>query len=128
MTIQLHMDNLKQSLMEQSVLDNAMRQLNDVFRTSKKELLEKMGPIHEYLGLTMNYSKKNQVMFTLYNYFDDIIGTATLDMNGTAPNPGKASLFTVDKSSPFLNVKGSDFFCSTTARLLFTAKRARPDI
>jgi hypothetical protein len=37
-------------------------------------------------------------------------------------------LFDVDEDSPQLNEKESDFFHRTTARLLFAAKRARPDL
>ena len=62
-------------------------------------------PVHKYLGLAINYSEKNQVVFTMYNYIEDIIGTPPLDINGNAPDPTKAGLFTVDKSSPLLNEK-----------------------
>ena len=46
LTIQFHVDNLKYSHLEQSVLDNLVKELNDVFRTSKKELAETKGNIH----------------------------------------------------------------------------------
>ena len=60
--------------MEQSVLDDLVNKLNDVFRTNKKELAETKGDIHEYLGLTINFigrynvddpDKKGQVIFTM---------------------------------------------------------------
>ena len=44
--------------MEQSVLDDLVSKLNDVFRTSKKEIAETKGDIHEYLGLTIDFSGK----------------------------------------------------------------------
>jgi hypothetical protein len=50
------------------------------------------------------------------------------DMNGTAPTPASDNLFDVDEDSIALNEKESDFFHRTTARLLFAAKRARPDL
>jgi hypothetical protein len=50
-------------------------------------------------------------------------------MNGGAPTPASDNLFDVDDESPLLlNEKESDFFHRTTARLLFAAKRARPDL
>ena len=64
----------------------------------------------------------------MYNYIEDIIGTALLDMNGVGPDPAKGGLFTVDKLSSQMNADGVDFFHSMTARLLFAVKRARPDI
>ena len=51
--------------MDKSVLDDTMKKLNDVFRTSKKELVETKGLIHEYLGLTIDFSEENQVIFTM---------------------------------------------------------------
>jgi hypothetical protein len=49
-------------------------------------------------------------------------------MNGTSPTPVSDNLFDVDDDSPSLNEKESDFFRRSTARLLFAAKRARPDL
>jgi hypothetical protein len=49
-------------------------------------------------------------------------------MNGTVPTPASDHLFETEDESPALNEKESDFFHRTTARLLFAAKRARPDL
>ena len=54
--------------MKNSVLDNTVMQLNDVFRTNKKELVETKGSIHEYLDLTIDFNTKNQVIFMMYDY------------------------------------------------------------
>ena len=78
--------------------------------------------------LTIDFSEKNRIVFTMYHYIKNIVGTAPLDMNGTANDSAKAGLFTVDESSPLLNEKAADFFHSIIARLSFTARRARPDI
>ena len=73
--------------MEQWVLDDLVKQLNHVFRASKKELAETKGNIHKYLGLTINFSgkydannpsKSGQVIFTMYDYIEDIIDSAPL--------------------------------------------------
>ena len=85
MIIQFYVDNLKLSHMDQGALDKVVRELNDVFRTSKKELAETKGNVHEYLGLTIDFSKSGHVILTMYDYIEDIIGTAPSDMNRTAP-------------------------------------------
>ena len=64
----------------------------------------------------------------MYDYIEDIIGTPPSDMNGTVPDPARASLFTVDETSSLLDADGARFFHRMTARLMFAAKRARPDI
>ena len=46
--------------------------------------------------------KKGQVVFTMYNYIEDIIGSAPSDMNGIAPDPANSKLFTVHETSPQL--------------------------
>jgi hypothetical protein len=127
-TIQFHVDDLKISHVKQSVIDQVLIDLNNEFGTSKKPLAATTGDVHDYLGLTIDYSKKNKVIFTMYDYLEDIIESMPDDMNGTSPTPASDNLFEVDDESPALNEKESDFFHRTTARLLFAAKRARPDL
>jgi hypothetical protein len=64
----------------------------------------------------------------MYDYLEDILEEMPSDMNGTSPTPASDNLFDVDETSLPLNEKESDFFHRTTARLLFAAKRARPDL
>ena len=68
--------------MDQSVLNNLAKQLNDVFCTSKKEQFETKGDVRKYLGLTIDFSSKynpkhpdkmGQTVFTMYDYIEDII-------------------------------------------------------
>ena len=78
MTIQFHVDDLCMSYMHQSALDDVVEQLNGVFKTSKKELLVTRGSVHDYLGLTIDFSEKNQMVFTMYDYIKDIVNTAPI--------------------------------------------------
>jgi hypothetical protein len=84
--------------------------------------------IHDYLGITIDYREKGKVKFTMYDYLEDILDEMPEDMNGTAPTPASDNLFDTDDNSPQLSEKESDFFHRTTARLLFAANRARPDL
>ena len=112
MTIQFHVDDLKCSHMDQEVLDSLVKDLNNVFRTKKKELAETKGDIHEYLGLTINFSgrynpddpnKKGQVVFTIYDYIKDIIASAPPNMRDIAPDPARSKLFSVHETFPRLS-------------------------
>jgi hypothetical protein len=127
-TIQFHVDDLKISHKDQSVIDAVLLDLNNEFGTTRKPLAATTGLIHDYLGITIDYSEVNRVKFTMYDYLEDILDEMPDDMNGTAPTPASANLFDVDEDSTLLNEKESDFFHRTTARLLFAAKRARPDL
>ena len=75
--IKFHVDDIKSSSMEHSVLSDLVKELNNVFSTNKKELVGTKGGFYEYLGLTIDFSgrydpddpdKKGQVIFTMYNY------------------------------------------------------------
>ena len=128
MTIQFHVDNLKLSHMDQGALDKVVRELNGVFCTSKKELAETKGDVHKYLGLTIDFSKSGHVIFTMYDYIEDIIGTAPSDMNGTAPNPARASVFTVDKTSPRLSADEAEFYSFIACQLVSCLPRNAQDL
>jgi hypothetical protein len=83
--------------------------------------------IHDYFGITIDYSEAKKVKFAMYDYLEDVLSKMLYDMNGTSPTPDSDRLFEVDEESLLLDEKESDFIHRTTARLLFTTKRARPD-
>ena len=129
LTIQSHVDNLKCSHTEQSILDKLIRDLKNKFQTKKKMLSETKGLINKYLGLVISYYEKYQVIFTIYDFFEDIIEDAPNDMYGTnTRTSAKSNLFTVDHNSPLRDRKMADAFHRRTARLILAAKRARHDI
>jgi hypothetical protein len=66
--------------------------------------------IHDYIGITIDYSEKGKVKFTMYGYLEDILDEMPDDMNGTAPSPASSNMFEVDDESTALNGKESDFF------------------
>ena len=89
------------------------------------------------MGLTIDFSgrynpadpdKKGQVVFTMYDYIEDIIASAPPDMRGIAPDPTRSKLFSVHETFPRLSPAEADEFHSMTAQLLFATKRVRPDI
>ena len=60
--------------MDQSDLNNLINDLNDKFEMEKNMLAVTNGFIHNYLGLTIDHSKKHQVKFTMYNYIGEMLG------------------------------------------------------
>jgi hypothetical protein len=105
-TIQFHVDALKISHMKQTVIDSVLNDLNEEFGTTRKPLTATTGLIHDYLGITIDYSEKGKVKFTMYDYLEDSLDKIPEDMNGTAPpRPASDNLFDVDEDSPQLNEK-----------------------
>ena len=127
LTVQFHVDDLKASHKDQAVLDELMKDLNGVFG-EQKPLAETQGAVHDYLGMTIDYSEKDKVKFTMYDYLEDIIEEAPDDMDGSAITPASNDLFKVNDECEQLDPETADLFHRTVARLLFAAKRARPDL
>ena len=66
-TVQFHVDDLKVSHKEQSILDDFLKDLRDKFG-QEDELIENKGLVHEYLGITIDYSIPRKVVFTMFDY------------------------------------------------------------
>ena len=128
LTIQFHVDDLKASHKEQSVLDDFLNDLRTEFG-QEDELAETKGLVHEYLGITIDYSLPGKVVFTMFDFLEDIIVEAPDDLKKSRSwYPGNDRLFKVNPESPKLSQKQAELFHRIVARLLFASKRARPDI
>jgi hypothetical protein len=56
-----------------TVIDSVLDDLNKTFGTTKKPLAATTGMIHDYLGITIDYSEIDRVKFTMYDYLEDIL-------------------------------------------------------
>ena len=91
-TIQFHVDNLKLSHLEQQELDNIINHLNDIFGSEGELLAASYGKIHEYLGMTIDWSVDGKVIFTMYDYLEDILAEAPEDFDGEDVTPAVSNL------------------------------------
>ena len=66
-TIQVHVDDLKLSHVQQEELYKIIDQLNDVFGSDGDLLTASYGKIHEYLGMTIDWTTEGRVVFTMYD-------------------------------------------------------------
>ncbi len=62
------------------------------------------------------------------DYIDSVLEDTNPDMNGEAVTPAANHLFDVSKEPILYDEQKSEYFHSVTAKLLFLAKRGRPDI
>jgi hypothetical protein len=83
------------------------------------------GPIVPYLGMKFDFSKTGKVKITMSGYIIDSIKHA--GVTSTTECPASASLFQV-RDTTLLDAKQRGDFHSMVARLLYLAKRVRPDI
>jgi len=78
----------------------------------------------EYLGMKFKAGKNGGVCVSMPSKMDDVIG----DVTGKAETPAGMNLFSIDTMSKLLNEEEKKKFHSTTAKLLYIAKRTRPDV
>lgn len=88
------------------ILDQFLVEINDKFGI-KKELSVTTGKVHDYLGMTINFSLPGRVMFTMFGYLEDIILETLVDMRQKSdkevPTPAtKVSLMLMRTAKPLI--------------------------
>ena len=127
-TVQFHVDDVKVSQKDQTVLDDFLTNLRDEFGQEDK-LTENKQLVREYLGITIDYSIPRKVVFTMFDYLKDVMVEAIEYLKYSCSYyPKNDQLFKVDYESPSLPSKNAEPFHSHVTRLLFARKRARPDM
>jgi len=127
-TIVWHVDDLKISHVDKSAVNDVISLLSKEFG-KEAPLTIKRGNVHEYLGMTLDYSISGKVKIIMSDYINNILNGLPEDMDGESPTPAANYLFDINMSNPtLLDKEKREFFHQTVAKLLFLCKRARPDI
>ena len=126
-TILWHVDDLNLSHVKQSVLDDVADKLNSKYG-QETPLVMHRGKVHDYLGMTIDYSEDGKVKFKMDDYVEGILEEAPDEMAGFAITPAASNLFSVRKDAAKADDEHSETFHRITAKLLYLCKRARPDL
>ena len=128
LTIVWHVDDCKISHIDSSVVDALIKQLEDRFGKETPVTVTR-GLVHDYLGMTIDYSVRGKVKFYMFDYIEQILEDVDpLIMKGTCITPAGRNLFHVDDKGQKLSRVDADQFHRKVAQLLFLSKRARPDL
>eukprot|EP00957_Ditylum_brightwellii_P118827 9063876-Ditylum_brightwellii.AAC.1 len=84
--------------------------------------------VHEYLGMTLDFSKLGMVKVIMSKYLKEITKDFPEVIKVTVTSPAFDHLFNVDKDRKLLDKILARQFHTSTTNLLFVCKRARPDI
>ena len=68
------------------------------------------GKIHEYLGMTINWSTEGKVVFTMYDYLEDILSEVPADFDGEDITPAASNLFSINLTQQKLDETIIDLF------------------
>jgi hypothetical protein len=121
-TVCIYVDDLMITCEDPMKIDLFLQQLKDHYR----ELKVTRGDYHDYLGMSFDFSGRGQCKVTMEGFVNECI--KQYEVTGSAVTPALPSLFEIDESSEFLNEEAMIEFHSRVAKLLYLAKRCRPDI
>jgi len=86
------------------------------------------GKILEYLGMTLDYSSKNKVKISMFEYLDKLLTEQPADMNRSAKTPAANHLFNVNPDEVKLSETAAQLFHHLVAKLLYVSRCTRQDI
>jgi hypothetical protein len=128
-TILWHVDDLKISHVDPTVVTNMIDRLETVFGI-EGPLTKTRGSIHDYLGMTLDFSSEGKVKVTMVDYIQNMLDDLPSDMDGEAATPAANHLFDVNTATADMRLdrETADLYHHNIAKLLFLCKRASPDI
>ena len=124
-----HVGNIKTSHKDSKVVTTIIDLISSVY-VREYQLTATHGKVHEYLGMTIDFSDKDKLKFTMYDCIVNMLEELPEDMKtGEAATPAGDHMFTINEDNPEkLNQEDTIMFHRVTAKMLYLAKRSRPDL
>jgi hypothetical protein len=121
-------DDLMSSHVDPQVNDKFLAWLNKQYG-SYGEVKATRGKIHDYLGMTFDFSTPGKVKVGMIDYMASMVDDFSVQFKAsdTAPNPTTEDMFNVGDSKALEKVQAEEFH-TFVVKGLFACKRARPDI
>jgi hypothetical protein len=124
-TITLHVDDLMVTSVTEGLIDQVMNLLRSKYERAGAKLEVKEGKLHNYLGMTFDFSIDGQVTITMNKYISEVLKFT--DVKGRVATPATSGLYSIVDSDP-LDADAREYFHSVVAKLLYLSKRVRPDL
>ena len=122
-TIVIHVDDLMLSVKHEKNMEKELGYLKEKFG----EITIHRGQVLNYLGMVFDFSALNKVKINMDGFVNELLDDCAERFPGECETPAKKDLFVVGNSKE-LNKEGKELFHTLTAKLLYLAKRVRPDI
>jgi hypothetical protein len=126
-TVVWHVDDLKVSHVETEAVDTVLGLIDAEFG-KEAPLTVTRGKVHDYLGMTLDFSDDGKVKILMLDYIDGMLESLDADMDGTSGTPAASHLFTVNADGQKLDAAKAELYHHLVAKNLFLCKRARPDL
>ena len=133
-TICFHVDDCKLSHVDSKVNDALIEELRQeyesIFEDGSGAMSVSRGPVHTYLGMTIDFRTKGQCKVTMPKCIEETLAAfekAAPKSKGTKSSAAPKDLFVIDEKADKLDKAKAEDFHSLVAKMLFATKRARPD-
>jgi hypothetical protein len=117
-------DDNKLSHKEKSVVNEVLTKIEKHFGT----LTVQRGPVYDFLGMNLKFLKDKRVEINMTPQIKDAIDSFGEIISRKAATPATRDLHVVREDAKTLDDKRREIFHSVTMKLMYIAKRARPDI
>jgi hypothetical protein len=126
-TLVWHVDDIKMLHDEEEEVTRMIKWLKSIYREDTRVL---RGRIHDYLGMTLDFTKNGEVKVTMIDYLKKITSDFPAEVHGTAITPATKNLYKVrpDEYRNVLWEEQGQAFHHAVAQLMFATARARKDI
>ena len=120
-TLIWHVDDMKISHGDSRVVDGIIKMLEEEF-SKEPPLTIRRGKIHDYLGMTLDFSIDGKVQIRMEEYIRNMLTELLEDMDGMATTPATEHLFKVNETPTYLDENEAMFFHHNMVKLLFLCK------
>ena len=120
--VRWHVDDLKISHVDDPVVEGLVSALNDKYG-KEAPLSMTHGKVHDYLGMTIDYSMPGKVTFSMPDYVEGLIHEMPDELlSGQANTPAANHLFDVNDNATKLDEEQVDIYHHLTVKLLYLCK------
>ena len=144
LTICFHVDDCKISHVNVRVVDYTIdwlrKEYESIFTDGSGKMKVARGKVHTYVGMTLDFTESKIVKVTMFAYIDEIVqawdkacseledGYVVVSGRKRIATAAPDDLFKVDEDATKLDQARAKAFHNLTAKMIYVAKRARPDI
>jgi hypothetical protein len=122
-TIVVHVDDCLITAKNENTVSGIIEEIEAIYPS----LSVKKGQVIDYIGMTFDFRERGAVKVTMAGYVEEFLAEVA-DIEGVSITPAARTLFNTHDGEPDLGEKDKERFHHLTAKLLYLAKRTRPDL
>jgi len=132
-TIVWHVDDCKVSHVDEAVneafIERVRQEFEEIFEDGSGKMKVTRGKVHDFLGMTLDYNTDGLLYVHMFKYLKEVLTSweKLSSSRGLKETAAPANLYVVRQDAKKLDAEHKEGFHSHVQKMLFAAKRARPD-